>query len=217
MRSRDDDKPEVRISVRAIDPVQAEGDGGATTFSFVVTRKGALRETSVDWAVNGSGLNPAEASDFVGATFPAGTLTFAAGERRKTVTVEVAGDLKAEGTETFVFRVDPDKPKLHARQDSAEATIIEDDIPVFTTLAVGEEGEVTTMMVGEEGDPDPIATTLAIGEESEVTTQAVGEEGEPDPIYTTLAVGEEGGATTEAVGEEGEPPVIDSSSDPFGA
>jgi hypothetical protein len=47
----------------------------------------------------------------------------------------------------------------------------------------------TTMMVGEEGEPDPYP--------GEVTTMALGEEGdgwvlEPEPIMTTMALGEEG-------------------------
>ena len=53
------------------------------------------------------------------------------------------------------------------------------DDDMMTTLAVGEEGEpdpwpgeVTTMAMGEEGDPWPL---------------------EPEPIMTTMALGEEGG------------------------
>lgn len=48
--------------------------------------------------------------------------------------------------------------------------------PPLTTLAIGEEGHVTTLALGEEGGG--------------VTTKKLGEEG---PIYTTLALGEEGG------------------------
>lgn len=105
--------------------------------------------------------------------------------------------------------------------------------PVFTTLAIGEEGDAasgvgvaphdstedggtfTTLAIGEEGDSGPMPTTLAIGEE-----------GDPDPVLTTFAVGEEGDggsppeagtvpagpagrpwegtATTLALGEEGD-------------
>jgi hypothetical protein len=81
------------------------------------------------------------------------------------------------------------------------------EAPVYTTLALGEEGpppqpppppRATTLAVGEEG---PTATTLAVGEEGPTaTTLAVGEEG---PTATTLAVGEEGPpATTKMIGEE---------------
>jgi hypothetical protein len=57
--------------------------------------------------------------------------------------------------------------------------------PVFTTLAVGEEG-----------DPDPLPEPIGSPEEPVFTTLAVGEEGgEPEPgwpVFTTFAVGEEG-------------------------
>lgn len=75
--------------------------------------------------------------------------------------------------------------------------------PVFTTLAIGEEGDstsgpgagvgasphdsaedggtFTTLAIGEEGDSGPMPTTLAIGEE-----------GDADPVLTTFAVGEQG-------------------------
>ncbi len=57
----------------------------------------------------------------------------------------------------------------------------------LTTLAEGEEGPITTFVLGEEG------TTLRFGEEG--TSHFIGEEG------TTLRFGEEG--TTLRLGEEG--------------
>ncbi len=63
----------------------------------------------------------------------------------------------------------------------------EEDPPVFTTAALGEESVPTTLAMGEEGNP----TTFAIGEEGNPTTFAVGEEGNP----STFAVGEEGPLT----------------------
>ena len=69
------------------------------------------------------------------------------------------------------------------------------DEPMFTTLAVGEEG-----------DPDPYPDPAHhLPEEPVFTTMAVGEEGDPDPypgpaglpgepVFTTLAVGEESDA-----------------------
>ncbi|MCS7165099.1 MAG: hypothetical protein RMJ51_02320 [Candidatus Calescibacterium sp.] len=82
------------------------------------------------------------------------------------------------------------------------------EIKRYTTLAVGEEGEVR--LPGPRPQPLPVyqpreVTTLAVGEEGEnrkpediiVSTAMVGEEGEkitpPCDNYTTLAVGEEGG------------------------
>lgn len=117
----------------------------------------------------------------------------------------------------------PPKPKVDG------ITIIGEDRPefppdggpIYTTLAVGEEGDfpfpgqipitATTLAVGEESDfpphiKPPSVTTLAVGEEDNtpnippdhfMSTMAVGEEGEHIPKYiqfprvTTMAVGEE--------------------------
>ncbi len=208
------------ISIQAINPEQFEGAkwDAPTVFSFIVSREdGGRRETTVDWAVSGVGRNGAEAADFAGGAFPSGTLTFAAGERHKVITVEVRGDFTPEGAETFRVRLKGDDAEMHIEKAAARATILDDDALV-TTLALGEEGDdggpiYTTLAIGEEGDEDPIATTRALGEE--------GDDG--DPIYTTLALGEEGDdpapilapetppgdlITTHAIGEEGDEGIV---------
>ncbi|HEY0833633.1 MAG TPA: heparin lyase I family protein, partial [Azospirillum sp.] len=90
------------LTIIATDADKVEGSSGSTPFTFTVTRTGTTTGTStVTWTVAGSGTSPAAAADFVGNAFPAGTLTFAAGEAAKTITVAVAGDGTAEATETF--------------------------------------------------------------------------------------------------------------------
>ena len=80
----------------------AEGNSGSTSFAFTVTRTGdTTGAVSVDYAVAGTGTAPANAADFVGGTLPSGTITFAAGENTKTITVNVAGDVTSEPNETF--------------------------------------------------------------------------------------------------------------------
>ncbi|HEY8571475.1 Calx-beta domain-containing protein [Phenylobacterium sp.] len=82
----------------------AEGNSGLTAFSYTVTRTGSTTGTStVNWAVTGSGTNPAAAADFAGNALPAGTLTFAAGETSKTIVVNVAGDTSVEQNEGFTL------------------------------------------------------------------------------------------------------------------
>ena len=93
------------------------------------------------------------------------------------------------------------------------------DEPVFTTLAIGEEGDpdpasgtiarphnptgnggtFTTLALGEEGDPASVPTTLALGEEGDSgpapSPAAPGHAGNPwEGRVTTLALGEEGDA-----------------------
>ena len=87
--------------IAATDAVNPEGDSGSTPFTFTVTRSGDTSISSeVSYAVTGSGADAADATDFGGA-LPSGTLSFAAGEMSKVLTVSVSGDLKLEADEGF--------------------------------------------------------------------------------------------------------------------
>lgn len=83
-----------------------EGNSGTTPVTFQITRSGDTSgNTSVDWSVvTGSG-STVDASDFVGNTYAQGSVTFAAGEMVKTLTVEVAGDTAVEANEIFGVRL----------------------------------------------------------------------------------------------------------------
>jgi Tol biopolymer transport system component len=90
------------VGIRAASATRMEGSAGTTAFTFTVAQVGDLSVShSVVFAVVGSGTNPADASDFVGGVLPSGTVTFAAGETSKTVTVAVAGDATVEANEGF--------------------------------------------------------------------------------------------------------------------
>ena len=80
---------------------KAEGDSGTTAYTFVVSRSGdASQAGSVNYAVQGTGFSAASAGDFSGG-FASGTVSFAAGESSKTITISVAGDLNIEADEDF--------------------------------------------------------------------------------------------------------------------
>ena len=67
-----------------------------------MTRTGSTTGASTaSYAVTGSGANPAAAADFTGGVLPTGTVSFAAGETSKTITVNVAGDSTVEPGENF--------------------------------------------------------------------------------------------------------------------
>jgi len=98
---QNDDSPPT-LSISATNANQPEGDAGNTPFTFTVVRDGNLTAvTTVNWAVTGSGTNPANNADFAGPTFPAGTLTFAIGVATQTITVNVSGDTTTEPNEGF--------------------------------------------------------------------------------------------------------------------
>ncbi|HVI33970.1 Calx-beta domain-containing protein [Phenylobacterium sp.] len=94
--------PTTQVGFTTSSVTHAEGNSGLTAFAYTVTRTGSTTGTSsVNWTVSGSGSNPAAAADFQNGTLPSGTLTFAAGETSKTITVQVAGDTTGEADEAF--------------------------------------------------------------------------------------------------------------------
>jgi hypothetical protein len=88
-----DDVPGIKIS----NVSKAEGNSGASTFSFTVTLdKPSYQTVKVNYATaNGSAVS---GSDY---TSKSGTLTFNAGQTSKTIDVAVNGDTRPEGDETF--------------------------------------------------------------------------------------------------------------------
>ncbi|WP_145675644.1 nidogen-like domain-containing protein, partial [Azospirillum brasilense] len=121
-------------AVVSIEPSQlskAEGNSGSTRFSFTVTRSGDTTSgVTVGYTVAGTGSNPIGAGDLVGGFLPYdGTITFAAGETSKTISVDVVGDTVAEANETFAVTLGTPAAdsniKLGNRQ--ATGTILNDD------------------------------------------------------------------------------------------
>jgi hypothetical protein len=99
---RNDDIANSSIWIEATDSYKYEGDSGTTIYTFTATRDGDTNGTaSVDWVVAGHGANPADGLDFIGGVLPSGTISFAAGETTKTISVEVSGDVDYESDEGF--------------------------------------------------------------------------------------------------------------------
>jgi hypothetical protein len=83
-----------------------EGDTGTKVFQWVLTlsRDGSTAAIPYNWAVTGSGANPADPNDF-GGVFPTGSGTFAAGETVKFIPVLVTGDTAFEPNDSFTLTV----------------------------------------------------------------------------------------------------------------
>jgi hypothetical protein len=131
--------PPPKVSISALSADKAEGDSGTTDFTFTVTRTGDTSGSStVQWFASGAGANPAEfgdPSDFVGVR-PHGTLTFAAGETSKIITVPVQGDsIEGEGDDAFVIQL---LRPINAEIDvnSAIGVIRDDDVVVAPKLSI---------------------------------------------------------------------------------
>jgi hypothetical protein len=87
-----------------LDVNKDEGNSGLTDYTFTVNRWTDIDAANdVDYTVTGSGSNPANAADFVGGVFPAGTLNFVADEASKIITVQVIGDTDIEPNEEFTI------------------------------------------------------------------------------------------------------------------
>ncbi|QVL52364.1 MAG: hypothetical protein KFB97_13165 [Cyanobium sp. M30B3] len=108
------------VSIAAGIELRAGGKQGRNTFSFTLTRSGdSTGESSVAWAVRGRGDNPAAAQDFRGQQLPRGTVTFAAGETSRTVSVRVRPTDREKG---FTLRLDKARGAVLGRSQ-ARATI----------------------------------------------------------------------------------------------
>ena len=116
------------LSIAAAAARKAEGNSGNTAFTFTVTRSGnTAQASSADWAVTGSSANAANAADFAGGVLPTGTVSFAAGETTRTITVNVASDSTLESDEGFTVTVSNASPGTVIATEAASGTIVNDD------------------------------------------------------------------------------------------
>jgi hypothetical protein len=122
---RNDD---IALRIQAADADKFEGNSGNTPFTFTVIREGLTTgTTTVNWAVTGSGLNPANAADF-GGTLPSGQVAFAPGETTKTITVNVRGDTVVEPDEGFTVTLSGASGAAQITGPTASGIIRNDDI-----------------------------------------------------------------------------------------
>jgi hypothetical protein len=136
-----------RYSIAADTPMQREGDGAATDFTFTVTRTGtAAAAHTLDWSTADGGIPGtvgAQAADFAGGVLPSGTVTFAPGELRQTITVSVAGDELRELNESFIVTLANPSAGAALGRAGASAAILNDDAEIAASgggLTEGTEG-----------------------------------------------------------------------------
>ncbi|WP_304622047.1 PQQ-dependent sugar dehydrogenase [Roseomonas cutis] len=114
------------FSIAALSAARAEGNGGSSPFTFVVTRQGATdAAATVRFGMTGG---TADGADFAGGVLPSGTVAFAAGQDTVLVTVAVAGDGEVEGDETFTLALSaPSTGSIDPLRATAGGTIRNDD------------------------------------------------------------------------------------------
>ncbi|GBE72822.1 hypothetical protein myaer87_00490 [Microcystis aeruginosa NIES-87] len=126
------------LAIAATNANQTEGNSGSKAFTFTVTRSVITTgSNNVNWAVTGSGSNPANATDFVGGVLPSGVVSFAAGETSKVITVNVQGDATVELNENFTVTLSNATNGTTITTATATGTINNDDvaIPILTIAA----------------------------------------------------------------------------------
>ena len=137
------------LSIAPLSAAKPEGTGapGSTTpYTFTVTRNGGTAGVhTVAWAAtgaNGSGTVPASAADFAGGIAPSGSVSFAAGETSKTVTVNIAADVIGELNERFAVTLSGASAGASIANPVAEGVIRNDDssFAVIATTANQTEG-----------------------------------------------------------------------------
>jgi Ca2+-binding RTX toxin-like protein len=138
------------LSLAATNAVQTEGNSGSKAFTFTVTRTGDITATNtVNWAVTGTGTNPAAAADFAGGVLPSGTVSFAANSTSQVISVSVNGDTTVEPDETFTVTLSSPSNGATLSTATATGTITNDDLPSITLAvaptSVNEDG--TTNLV----------------------------------------------------------------------
>ena len=143
---------------------QSEGDSGATTFAYTVTREGDIsRAAVVDYEVVGYGDSAVTGADFVGGILPSGEISFASGEAEKTVSFDVVGDTVFEGNEGFLVRLVELAPDANAIAEASVAddagqvvgSVINDDLASIKVRALNTN-------VFEGNGPGVIAVTLEV-------------------------------------------------------
>ena len=143
---------DARISIAVTGAAKVEGNAGSTAYTFALSRSGDLSVShSVAWGVAGSGTNSATASDFVGNAMPSGSVTFAASETSRVVTVSVQGDTAAETDEGFTVSLMSPSAGATIGTAAATGTIQNDDVAVleaYDDAYVGHQGKAVVAAAG---------------------------------------------------------------------
>jgi hypothetical protein len=128
------------FSISRLQASRSEGQSGSTDFTFLVTRSLIAPGTAaVDWVVTGGGIggtNPTAASDFAAGVLPRGSVSFAAGDISKPITIQVKGDTGIELNESFTVTLGNASQGTTLVTPSATGLVWNDDSPGTGTLSI---------------------------------------------------------------------------------
>jgi Ca2+-binding RTX toxin-like protein len=152
------------LSISATNAAKSEGDAGTTEYVFTVTRDTTSGESTVDWTLSGlGGIGAAILADFDGPT--SGTLTFADGQREKTIILKVKGDKDVEGHEAFTVSLS-NAANATIATNTAKGVIINDDAVPMLSISAADAAKI-------EGDSGYTEYTFTISRSSGDATSSV--------------------------------------------
>ena len=196
---RNDEFP-TNLAIAPTSAVKVEGAAGATTaFTFTVTRSGdTAAASSATWRVTGIGASPADASDFTGGTLPTGTVSFAAGQTSKVITVNVAGDNVSEANEGFRVLLSAPSAGTTITTASANATVTNDDVNLVSVapITISEATTGTTNAVFTVRLAAPSSTDVTIAYTTANGTAVAGSDFTRVSGTLTIAAGQSTGTIT---------------------
>jgi subtilisin-like proprotein convertase family protein len=159
------------------DATVTESNGATVPATFTVTLSAAADTTvTVDYATaNGTAAEP---GDY---TLSTGTLTFNPGETTKTITIDVAGDLLQESTETFTVNLSNASSNALIGDGQGVGSILDNDSPPV-------ENVVWTSLVGASATGNNLTKTASTSawDAGAVSTRALG----PGDGYVDLTASE---------------------------
>jgi hypothetical protein len=147
----DDARPLVSIGPATV----GEGDSGTTPALFpVVLSAPTSQQVTVDWIVAGSGTAPASAGSDFASDGQTHQLTFAGGQTKASIQVDVLGDTNLESDETFTVALSNPVNADLGSPSSALGTIIDDEAQ--PAASIGDAAPVT------EGDGGTTVATFHV-------------------------------------------------------
>jgi predicted extracellular nuclease/Ca2+-binding RTX toxin-like protein len=118
-----------------------EGQAGTSLLTFIVSRAGGFDSpASVDYAIT---FGSADAADLAGGTALTGSVTFAAGQFTRTITVPVAGDTAPEFNESLFVTLGTVTGNAVVVDSVGVGTIVNDDILPLTIMQIQGESHVS--------------------------------------------------------------------------
>lgn len=184
------------ISIDATNVSHPEGNSGVSDFFFTVTRSGDTTGTSsVQYAVSGSGVHPADASDFHLGVLPSGIVTFTPGQTSSSIMFAVDPDLVQEYDENFTVTLSNPTGAVLANATGG-ATILNDDTAALlddypestSTTGYLSIGGSITGNIDAVGDVDWFSANLSAGVIYQFDLRGVSSSAGtlPDPVINSI-------------------------------